>query len=65
MNQELVSKIDKAVKTAMSDPAIKQTLDSQGLQTSGPTTPESFQIFVKAELEKYSKLVKDLNIKAE
>ena len=36
-----------------------------GLQTSGPTTPESFQIFVKAELEKYSKLVKDLNIKAE
>ena len=65
MNQELVSKIDKAVKTAMSDPAIKQTLDSQGLQSSGPTTPESFQIFVKAELEKYSKLVKDLNIKAE
>jgi tripartite-type tricarboxylate transporter receptor subunit TctC len=65
MSPELVTKIDKAFKSAMQDPSIKATLDSQGLQTSGPNTPEMFGVFVKAELEKYSKLVKELNIKAE
>ena len=65
MSQETVNKLDKAVKTAMSDPSIKATLDSQGLQVSGPANPESFQVFIKVELDKYSKLVKDLNIKAE
>jgi tripartite-type tricarboxylate transporter receptor subunit TctC len=65
MSPELVNKIDKAFKSAMQDPSIKATLDSQGLQTSGPNTPEMFGVFIKAELEKYSKLVKELNIKAE
>jgi tripartite-type tricarboxylate transporter receptor subunit TctC len=65
MSQETVNKLDKAVKTAMSDPSIKATLDSQGLQVSGPANPESFQVFIKVELDKYSKLVKELNIKAE
>ena len=65
MNQETINKLDKAVKTAMSDPSIKATLDSQGLQVSGPANPESFQVFIKVELDKYSKLVKELNIKAE
>jgi tripartite-type tricarboxylate transporter receptor subunit TctC len=65
MSQETVNKLDKAVKTAMSDPSIKATLDSQGLQVSGPVNPESFQVFIKVELDKYSKLVKELNIKAE
>ena len=32
---------------------------------SGPRTPEEFDAFIKAELVKYGKLVKDLNVKAE
>ena len=65
MAPEVVTKIDRAVRGAMSEPAIKATLDAQGLQTSGPSTPEAFGIFIKAELDKYSKMVKELNIKSE
>jgi len=65
MAPEVVAKIDRAVRGAMSEPAIKSTLDSQGLQTSGPSTPEAFGTFIKAELDKYSKMVKELNIKSE
>ena len=65
MAPEVVTKIDRAVRGAMSEPAIKSTLDSQGLQTSGPSTPEAFGTFIKAELDKYSKMVKELNIKSE
>ncbi len=65
MAPEVVAKIDRAVRGAMSEPAIKATLDAQGLQTSGPSTPEAFGIFIKAELDKYSKMVKELNIKSE
>lgn len=65
MSQDTVMKIDRAVKAAMADPVIKSTLDSQGLQTSGPSSPEAFQTFIKVELDKYSKMVKELNIRSE
>jgi tripartite-type tricarboxylate transporter receptor subunit TctC len=65
MAPEIVARIDKAVKGAMTDSNIRSTLDSQGLQSSGPTSPEAFGVFIKSELDKYSKLVRELNIKAE
>jgi tripartite-type tricarboxylate transporter receptor subunit TctC len=61
----LIDKIDKAVKLAMNESNIKATLDSQGLQTNGPSTPAEFTAFIKSELDKYQKMVKDLNVKAE
>ncbi len=61
----MVAKIDAAVRTAVYDPKIKVTLDAQGLQTAGPATPDEFSTFLKAELNKYAKLVKELNVKAE
>ncbi len=61
---EVVSKIDGAVKKAMADPAINTSLVAQGVQFGGAATPAQFSDFIKAELTKYQKLVKDLNVKA-
>jgi len=65
MDPAVVNKIDQAVKAAVNDPQIKKTLDSQGLQPEGPATPAAFALFLNAELLKYQRLVKSLNIKAE
>jgi len=61
----LVARIDEAVKAAMNDAAIRPKLEAQGLQTGGPQTPAQFADFMKAELAKYARLVKELNVKAQ
>ncbi len=65
MSPALIDKLNRAVKQVMSESSIKVTLDSQGLQTTGPNTPAEFSTFVKVELDKYQKMVKDLNNKTE
>jgi tripartite-type tricarboxylate transporter receptor subunit TctC len=61
---DVVAKIDDAVKKAMNDPAIRASLVAQGVQFGGAATPAQFSDFIKAELAKYQKLVKELNVKA-
>ncbi|HTT09954.1 MAG TPA: tripartite tricarboxylate transporter substrate binding protein [Burkholderiaceae bacterium] len=63
--KEIVAKIDHAVKAALADPAIRPKLEAQGVQFGGPQTPEEFTAFIKAELAKYQRLVKELNVKAD
>lgn len=61
---DVVAKIDDAVKKSMNDPSIRASLVAQGVQFGGAATPAQFSDFIKAELTKYQKLVKDLNVKA-
>jgi tripartite-type tricarboxylate transporter receptor subunit TctC len=63
--REIVTKLDEAMKKAMADPEIRAKLDPQGVQFGGPQTPEAFAAFIRAENTKYTKLVKDLNVRAE
>lgn len=62
---DVVARIDEAVRQAMNDPAIRPKLESQGVQFGGAATPAEFAAFIRSELAKYAKLVKELNVKAE
>jgi len=61
--KDIVAKVNDAVKKAMADPEIRPKLEAQGVQFGGAQSPEEFSGFIKAELAKYQKLVKELNIK--
>ena len=61
----LVARMDEAVQKAMQDPAIRPKLEAQGVQFGGPATPEAFDRFLKAEIGKYAKLTRQLDVKAQ
>ena len=60
--RDIVARMDEAVKKAMAEPAIRAQLEAQGIQFGGARTPDEFSTFLKAELTKYSRLVKDLGV---
>jgi len=62
---DVVARLDDAVKKAMTDPGIRPKLEGQGLQFGGARTPAEFTAFVRAELAKYARLVGELGVKAE
>ena len=59
---DMVARMDDAVKKAMAEPAIRATLESQGIQFGGAHTPAEFDKFLRAENAKYAKLVKELGV---
>ncbi len=63
--KDVVTRMDEAVKKAMMDPTIRPQLEAQGIQFGGARTPDEFATFVRAELNKYSKLVKELGVNAQ
>jgi tripartite-type tricarboxylate transporter receptor subunit TctC len=63
--RDVVLKINDAVQKALNDPANRPNLEAQGVQFGGAATPDEFAAFLKAELAKYQRLVRELNVKAE
>jgi tripartite-type tricarboxylate transporter receptor subunit TctC len=59
--KDVVAKLSAEINKAMNDPATKQKLVEIGTQLGGGS-PEDFEKFLKAELAKYHKLVKDANV---
>jgi len=59
----IVMKVNKEVVAALSLPEAKSALLAQGAESS-PTSPEEFDRFLKAEIAKWSKVIKAAGIKA-
>ena len=65
MPKEIVAKLNEAIQKTLSDPAVIAKLEPQGVIQQGPKTPEAYDAFIKVELNKYAKMTKELNVKAE
>jgi tripartite-type tricarboxylate transporter receptor subunit TctC len=65
--KEIIAKINAAVAGALADPTVQKRLADVGqeLPTKEQMTPEGFGAFHKAEMEKWTPIVKAANIKPE
>ncbi|HSD55215.1 MAG TPA: tripartite tricarboxylate transporter substrate binding protein [Burkholderiales bacterium] len=62
--KEIVAKVNADIVKALSDPEVRKRLLEAGAEAA-PGTPEQYGAFLKAEIAKWSKVVKDANIRAD
>ena len=62
--KEIVAKVNADIVKSLSDPEVKKRLLEAGAEAA-PGTPDQFGAFLKAEIAKWAKVVKDANIKAD
>jgi len=62
--QPIIDKLRNEVATIINLPEVRKNLELEGAQPIG-NTPQEFGAFVKAEREKWSKVVTEANIKVE
>jgi tripartite-type tricarboxylate transporter receptor subunit TctC len=60
----VVATLNRIATEAMRDPAVKERLASQGATLIGDT-PEHFRSFIKAEIKKWAKVIKDAGVATE
>jgi tripartite-type tricarboxylate transporter receptor subunit TctC len=60
----IIQKVNAAMRTALSDPALRKQLEFEGLTTLS-TTPEQYTQLVRTDTERWGKLVRSLNLKAD
>jgi tripartite-type tricarboxylate transporter receptor subunit TctC len=58
----IVAKLNADLVKSLNDPAVKQRLLDAGAEAN-PGTPEQFAKFIRSEIVKYTKVVKDANVK--
>lgn len=63
-SREIVSKLNADINRAMREPEVKARLEQVGTQLR-ELSPEEFGAFMRSELAKYGKLIKDANIRLE
>jgi tripartite-type tricarboxylate transporter receptor subunit TctC len=60
----IVMKINQAVVSSLQTPDAKRVLEGQGAEAV-PSTPEEFGAFLKSEIAKWGKVIKEAGIKAQ
>jgi len=61
-SKAIVDKLHADTVKALADPDVKKRFADLGVETKS-STPAEFSAFIKAEMDKYAKLIKDANIK--
>ena len=62
--REIVDKLNAAVQKVIAQPAIRAKFAEIGAQTTG-STPEQFGAYIRDDLAKWTRIVKDANVKVE
>jgi tripartite-type tricarboxylate transporter receptor subunit TctC len=60
--QEIIGRLNGAVNEAIGSPEVSQRFEQLNIE-SRPTTPAEFGVFIKEQMERWSKIVKDAHIK--
>jgi tripartite-type tricarboxylate transporter receptor subunit TctC len=61
---EIVTKVNQALNEALKDPKVQESIRKQGYEPQ-PGTPEDFAKQIRADYEKWGKVIRDANIKFE
>ena len=61
---DIVARLNQEIRLAMQDSGVLTTMAAQGM-TPDPSSPEQLSNFVKAEIDKWGKIVRASNIKAD
>jgi tripartite-type tricarboxylate transporter receptor subunit TctC len=59
---DVVDTLNRAFKTALSDPEVAQTLRSQGIVEAQDQTPQGLATFISAEVPKWRDLIKSAHV---
>jgi tripartite-type tricarboxylate transporter receptor subunit TctC len=59
----VVARLNADIHKALADPEVKERLAALGAEVS-PSTPEELATLVRSEHERYGRLIRDANIKA-
>jgi tripartite-type tricarboxylate transporter receptor subunit TctC len=62
--REVVARINAVVNQALNTDEVKKAFMARGF-TAAPATPEAFAAFLASEMQKYSELIKRLNVTIE
>lgn len=60
----ILSKLQSEIRVAVADQHVRETLAKQGAEPL-TSTPEEFSAFIRSELARWAKVVKDANVKAD
>jgi tripartite-type tricarboxylate transporter receptor subunit TctC len=63
--REVIDRVHADAAKALAYPEVIQVLYSSGLEPAGPTSPEEFGAFLRAEISKWAKVVKASGAKAD